>query len=98
MIMPTSYMAHWHSICQPRQAITYCNNLCKHACQVPHTFSVADLVLIHQDTHGKPTRGPYRLIDVARKQINGTIIVDLNHSHKMFNIHQLIPFKPCQNQ
>jgi hypothetical protein len=24
-------------------------------------------------------------------------MVDLNHSHKAFNIRQLIPFKPCQN-
>jgi hypothetical protein len=24
-------------------------------------------------------------------------VVDLNHSHKTFNIRQLIPFKPCQN-
>jgi hypothetical protein len=37
------------------------------------------------------------LIDVARQHVNGTIMVDLNHSHKMFNIRWLIPFKPCQN-
>jgi hypothetical protein len=24
-------------------------------------------------------------------------VVDLNYSHEMFNIQQLIPFKPCQN-
>jgi hypothetical protein len=68
MIMPMSYMAHWHSICQRRQAITDHDNLHENACQVPHTYSVGDLILICQDTHGKlakPTRGPYRLIEVA---------------------------------
>jgi hypothetical protein len=61
---------------------------------------MGNLVLIHQDTHGKlakPTCGPYQLIDVARQHVNGTIMVDLNHSHERFNIRQLIPFKPCQN-
>jgi hypothetical protein len=89
MIMPTSYMAHWQSIHQRRQSITDRDNLHKNACRVPHLYSVGDLVLIRQDTHGKlakPTRGPYRLIDVARQHVNGTIMVDLNHSHKMFNI------------
>jgi hypothetical protein len=37
------------------------------------------------------------LIDVARQHVNGTIMVDLNHSHKTFNIRWLIPFKPRQN-
>jgi hypothetical protein len=89
MIMPTSYMAHWQSIHQRCQAITDCDNLHENACQVPHTYSVGNLVLIRQDTCGKlanPTRGPYRLIDVARQHVNGTIMVDLNHSHKTFNI------------
>jgi hypothetical protein len=65
MIMPTSYMAHWQSICQRRQAITDRDNLRKNARRVPHTYSVGDLVLIRQDTCGKlakPTRGPYRLM------------------------------------
>jgi hypothetical protein len=100
MIMPTSYMAHWHSIRQRRQAITNHNNLCENAPQVPHMYSVGDLVLIRQDTCGKlakPTRQPYRLIDVARQHVNGTVVVDLNHSHETFNIRQLIPFKPHQN-
>jgi hypothetical protein len=93
MIMPTSYMAHWQSICQRRQAITDRDNVHKNARRVPHTYSVGDLVLIHQDTHGKlakPTRGPYRLIDVACQHVNGTVVVDLNHSHETFNIQQLI--------
>jgi hypothetical protein len=100
MVMPTSFMAHWQSIHQWRQAITNCNNLRENARWVPHTYSVGDLILIHQDTHGKldkPTSGPYQLIDVARQHVNGTIVVDLNHSHKTFNIWWLIPFKPCQN-
>jgi hypothetical protein len=70
MIMLMRYMAHWHSICQWHQAITECDNLCKNMCQVPHTYSVGDLVLIHQDTCeklAKPTRGSYRLIDVAHQ-------------------------------
>jgi hypothetical protein len=100
MIMLTSYMAHWQSICQWRQAITDHDNLPKNACHVPHIYSVGDLVLICQDSHGKlarPTHGPYQLIDVARKHVNGTVMVDLNHSHKAFNIRWLIPFKPHQN-
>jgi hypothetical protein len=100
MIMPRSYMAHWQSICQRRQAITDCNNLCENTCWVPHTYSVGDVVLIHQDICSKlakPTRGPYRLIDVACQHVNGTVVVDLNHSHKMFNIWWLIPFNPHQN-
>jgi hypothetical protein len=50
---------------------------------------VVDLILIRQDTCGKlakPTRGPYRLNDVARQHVNGTVMVDLNHTHKTFNI------------
>jgi hypothetical protein len=93
-------MAHWQSIRQRCQAITDHNNLRKNMCRVPHTYSVGDLVLIHQDTRGKlakPTPGPYRLIDVACQHVNGTIMVDLNHSHEMFNIWQLIPFTPHQN-
>jgi hypothetical protein len=100
MIMLTSYMAHWQSIRQRCQAITDHDNICKNARRVPHTYSVGDSVLIRQDTYcklAKPTRGPYRLIDVARQHVNGTVMVDLNHSHKAFNIRQLIPFKPCQN-
>jgi len=100
MIMPTSYMAHWQSIRQRRQAITDRDNLRENARRVPHTYSVGDLVLIRQDTRGKlakPTRGPYRLIDVARQHVNGTVVVDLNHSHETFNIRRLIPFKPRQN-
>jgi hypothetical protein len=89
MIMLTSYMAHWQSICQRCQAITNRDNLHENACRVPHTYSVGDLVLIHQGTCGtfaKPNHGPYRLIDVARQHVNGTVMVDLNHSHKTFNI------------
>jgi hypothetical protein len=100
MIMPTSYMAHWQSIRQRCQAITDRDNLHENACRVPHAYSVGDLVLIRQDTRGKlakPTRGPYRLIDVASQHVNGTVVVDLNHSHETFNIWRLIPFKPCQN-
>jgi hypothetical protein len=62
MIMPTSYMAHWQSICQRRQAITDCDNLHENMRRVPHMYSVGDLVLIRQDTRGilaKPTRGPH---------------------------------------
>jgi hypothetical protein len=61
---------------------------------------VGNLVLIRQDTRGKlakPNRGPYWLIDVARQHVNGTVVVDLNHSHETFNIRQLIPFEPRQN-
>jgi hypothetical protein len=64
------------------------------------TYSVGNLVLIRQDTNGKlakPTHGPYQLIDVVHQHVNGTVIVELNHSHKIFNIQWLIPFKPCQN-
>jgi hypothetical protein len=76
------------------------DNLRENARRVPHTYSVGDLVLIRQDTHGKlakPTRGPYRLIDVARQHVNGTVVVDSNHSHETFNIRRLIPLKPRQN-
>jgi hypothetical protein len=93
-------MAHWQSICQRRQAITDRDNLRENTRWVPHTYSVGDFILIHRDTHGKlakPTRGPYWLIDVARQHVNGTIVVDLNHSHETFNIRWLIPFKPRQN-
>jgi hypothetical protein len=93
IVMLTSCMAHWQSICQQCQAITDCDNLCQNVCRVPHTYSVGDLVLIHQDTHGKlakSTHRPYQLIDVACQHVNGTIMVDLNHSHETFNIQQLI--------
>jgi hypothetical protein len=75
MVMLTSYMVHWQSICQWHQAITDHDNLHENACRVPHTYSVRDLVLIHQDTHGKlskPTCGPYHLIDVACQHVNGS--------------------------
>jgi hypothetical protein len=58
MIMPTSYMAHWQSIRQRRQAITNRDNLCKIACRVPHTYSVGDLILIRQDNRGKNSPNP----------------------------------------
>jgi transposase InsO family protein len=89
MIMPTSYMAHWQSICQRCQAITNRDNLRENACRVPHMYSVGDSVLICQDTHGKlakPTRGSYRLVDVACQHVNGSVVVDFNHSHETFNI------------
>jgi hypothetical protein len=76
------------------------NNFHKNECRVPHMYSVGNLVIIHQDTHGKlakPTCGPYWLIDVAHQHVNGTIVVDLNNSHKMFIIWWLILFKPHQN-
>jgi hypothetical protein len=43
MIMPTSYMAHWQSICQRRQATTDHDNLRKNVHRV----------LIRQDNRGK---------------------------------------------
>jgi competence CoiA-like predicted nuclease len=52
MVMPTSFMAHWQYICQRRQAITNHDNLHKNAHQVPHAYSLCNLVLIHQDTRG----------------------------------------------
>jgi hypothetical protein len=54
----------------------------------------------YQDTGSKlakPTCGPYQLIDVACQHVNGTVVVDLNHLHKTFNIRWWILFKPCQN-
>jgi hypothetical protein len=33
MVMPTSFMAHWQSIHQQRQAITDCDNLRENACR-----------------------------------------------------------------
>jgi hypothetical protein len=36
------------------------------------------------------------LIDVACQHVNGTFMVDLNHSHETFNIWWLIPLKPYQ--
>jgi hypothetical protein len=78
-------MAHWQSICQRHQAISNGDNLHENACQVPHPYSMGNLVLIHQGTHGKlakPTYGPYQLIDVVHQHVNGTIMVDLNHSMK----------------
>jgi hypothetical protein len=95
MVMLPIYMVHWQSICWWCQAITDRDNLRENACCPSH----GDLVLIHQDTHGKlakPTHGPYQLIDVACQHVNCTIVVDLDHSHEMFNIRQLIWFKPCQ--
>jgi hypothetical protein len=89
MVMPTSFMAHWQSICQRHQAITNRDNLHENTRRVPHTDSVVDLIPIRQDTRGKlakPTRGPYQLIDVAHQHVNGTVVVDLNHTHEMFNI------------
>jgi hypothetical protein len=86
MILPTSYMAHWQSIHQWHQAITDHNNLRKNMCRIPHMYSVGNLILICQDTCGKlakPTCGPYWLIDVARQHVNGTIVIDLNHSRNI---------------
>jgi hypothetical protein len=100
IVVLTSCMVHWQSIRQQCQAITDRDNLHKNVCRVPHTYSVGDLVLIHQDTHGKlakSTHRPYWLIDVACQHVNGTIMVDVNHSHETFNIRRLIPFKPHQN-
>jgi transposase InsO family protein len=53
MVMPTSFMVHWQSIRQRRQAITDCDNLRENACRVPHTYSVGDLILIRQARHSR---------------------------------------------
>jgi hypothetical protein len=37
------------------------------------------------------------LVDVARQHVNGSVVVDFNHSHETFNIQWFILFKPCQN-
>ena len=95
MIMPTSYMAHWHSLQQCHQALTDKDNAHKNLTYIPHTYCINDLVLIKQDAKGKltkPTHGPYCIIDVSRQTINGTVVLNLGHFHESFNIHHLIPF------
>lgn len=59
-------------------------------------YKPGDLVLIRQPAQGKlakPTRGPYKVIDATKQPINGTVVVDLNHSHETFNVRRLIPFR-----
>jgi hypothetical protein len=95
MIMPTSYMAHWQSHCQHRQAITDKDKARENLTRIPHTYSNGDMVLLKQDVKGKlakPTHGPYPIIDVSRQQINGTVVLDLGHSSEPSNIRRLIPF------
>jgi hypothetical protein len=95
MIMPTSYMAHWQSLCQRRQAITDKDNARENLTRIPHMYSNGDMVLLKQDVKGKlakPTRGPYRIIDVSCQKVNGTVVLDLGHWHESFNIRHLIPF------
>ena len=95
MILPTSFVAHWESMRQRRQATTDRDNFHENQRRIPHQYQVGDLVLIKTDAKGKlakPTRGPYRLIDVSKQAINGTVVVDLNHSTEAFNIRRLLPF------
>jgi hypothetical protein len=95
MIMPTSYMAHWQSLCQHRQAITDKDNARENLTRIPHTYSNGDMVLLKQDVKGKLAKltcGPYRIIDVSRQNVNGTVVLDLGHSNESFNIRRLIPF------
>jgi hypothetical protein len=53
MIMPTSYMVHWHSLRQRHQAITDKDNARENLTCIPHTYSNGDMVLLKQDVKGK---------------------------------------------
>lgn len=69
MILPTSFVAHWEiPMWQCRQTNTDRDNYHENQRRIPHHYQVGDLVLIRTDAKGKlakPTRGPYRLIDVS---------------------------------
>jgi hypothetical protein len=100
MIMLMSYMAHWHSIHHWHQAITDHDNLHENVCQVPHTYSVGNIVLIHQDTCSKLCQTHSWILPI---DWCGTPTCQWYH-HGWFeslwwniNIQWLIPFKPCQN-
>jgi hypothetical protein len=101
MILPTSFLAHWQNIRQRRQTHTDRDTARENQRRIPYRYSVGDLVLIRQPAQGKlakPTRGPFHIIDVSRQHVNGTVLVDLNHSQESFNINirRLIPFQRRQ--
>jgi transposase InsO family protein len=99
MILPTSFLAHWQNIRQRRQTHTDRDTARENQRRIPYRYSVGDLVLIRQPAQGKlakPTRGPFHIIDVSRQHVNGTVLVDLNHSQESFNIRRLIPFQRRQ--
>ena len=56
MIMPTSYLAHWHSLHQRRQALTDKDNAHENQTRIPHVYCMNDLVLVKQDAKGKLTK------------------------------------------
>ena len=96
MILPTSFIAHWETMRQRRQQLTDKSNFRENSKRIAHRYFPGDLVLIRQLVQGKlakPTRGPYRVIDSSKQFINGTIVVDLNHSHETYNVRRLIPFR-----
>ena len=96
MILPTTFIAHWETMRRRRQELTDRDNSRENSRCVKHVYSNGDLVLIRQPAQGKlakPTRGPYRIIDASNQSINGTVVVDLNHSSETFNVRRLIPFR-----
>jgi hypothetical protein len=97
MILPTSFQAHWETMRRRRQELTDRDNHNENSRRIPHVYHNGDKVLIRQPPIqgklAKPTRGPYRIIDCSKQFINGTVIVDLNHSQESYNIRRLIPFR-----
>jgi hypothetical protein len=82
MVLPTSFIAQWQTLCNRRQNQPNRDNLRENRKRIPHQYSIGDLVLVKQHNTGKlakPTRGPYRVIDPSNQLVNGTIVVDLNH-------------------
>ena len=96
MILPTAYMAQWEMMRQQRQTITDRDNHRESQSRVQHTYSVGDFILIKQATTkgklSKPTKGPYKVVDCSNQFINGTVVVDLQHSQESYNIRRLLPF------
>jgi transposase InsO family protein len=96
MILPTTFIAHWEAMRQRRQQTTDRDNYRENMHRIAHVYRNNDLVLIRQVNSGKlakPTRGPYRVVDASNQFINGTIVVDLQHSQETYNIRRLLPFR-----
>jgi hypothetical protein len=79
MIMPTRYLANWHTIRQRRQAVTDKNNAVENRNRIVHRYSVGDRVLLlHDRIQGKlakPTLVPFEVTNVTNQHVNGTITI-----------------------
>ena len=95
----TNFTANWQYIKERKQRLIIQNNKRENATRTPHTYSVGDQVLVHQDPNRKHGRdynaGPY---SITRVNDNGTVTLQQGTPHggvlsQTWNIRNVSPYK-----